>query len=227
MTVDSLAVVPPALPFSLPGVYAPQWDTGLLARALCREGVGPATEVLDLGTGSGALAVQAARLGARVTAVDISRRAVLAARVNALLAGQRVRVRRGDLADAVPGRSYDLVISNPPYVPSPSARPPRRGRARAWDAGRDGRAFVDRICAAAPTVLRPGGVLLIVHSGLCDSRATLQRLAQAGLRASINDRAVVPYGPVLRSRRPWLVREGLVDGAENGEELVVIRAEQD
>ncbi|MEU6378923.1 HemK2/MTQ2 family protein methyltransferase [Streptomyces sp. NPDC046909] len=226
MTADSWAPAPPALPLVLPGVYAPQWDTGLLAQALEREGVGATTDVLDLGTGSGALAVQAARLGARVTAVDISRLAVLAARVNALLAGQRVRVRRGDLADAVPGRSYDLVVSNPPYVPSPRSGLPRRGRARAWEAGRDGRAFVDRICAAAPTVLRPGGVLLIVHSGLCGSRITLQRLAHAGLRASITDRAVVPYGPVLRSRRPWLVREGLVERAENREELVVIRAEQ-
>lgn len=225
MTADTLALAPPSLPWTPPGVYTPQWDTGLLARALCRETVGSTTEVLDLGTGSGALAVQAARLGARVTAVDISRLAVLTARVNTLLAGRRVRVRRGDLADAVPGRSYDLVVSNPPYVPSPAVGLPRRGRARAWEAGGDGRAFVDRICAAAPTMLRPGGVLLIVHSGLCDSGATLRHLADGGLRASITERALVPYGPVLRSRRRWLLREGLADGDENREELVVIRAE--
>ncbi|QWA26077.1 methyltransferase [Streptomyces sp. JCM17656] len=197
----------------------------MLARALGREDVGSATEVLDLGTGSGALAIQAARLGARVTAVDISRLAVLTARINALLARRRVRVRRGDLADAVPGRSYDLVVSNPPYVPSPAARLPLRGRSRAWEAGRDGRALVDRICTAAPSVLRPGGVLLIVHSGLCDSRTTLQRLSDAGLRACVTERATVPYGPVLRSRQRWLVQEGLADHAETREELVVIRAE--
>ncbi|MGW5473089.1 HemK2/MTQ2 family protein methyltransferase [Streptomyces chartreusis] len=225
MTADTVALAPPDLPWTPPGVYTPQWDTGLLARALGREDVGSATEVLDLGTGSGALAIQAARLGARVTAVDISRLAVLTARINALLARRRVHVRRGDLADAVPGCSYDLVVSNPPYVPSPAARLPLRGRARAWEAGRDGRAFVDRICTTAPTVLRPGGILLIVHSGLCDSRTTLQHLSNAGLRASVTERAMVPYGPVLRSRRRWLVREGLADLAENREELVVIRAE--
>ncbi|MEU6064948.1 MULTISPECIES: HemK2/MTQ2 family protein methyltransferase [Streptomyces] len=209
----------------LPGVYAPQGDTGLLTRAVCREEIGPGTEVLDLGTGTGAVAVLAARLGGRVTAVDISWLAVLTARVNALLAGQRIRVRRGDLTDAVVGRSYDLVVSNPPYVPSPGPRLPRRGQARAWDAGRDGRVFVDRICDAAPAALRPGGVLLIVHSGLCGIRATLRRLGRAGLRVSIADRALVPYGPVLRSRRPWLVRQGLVHEGESREELVVIRAE--
>ncbi|KAB1148681.1 methyltransferase [Streptomyces luteolifulvus] len=224
MTADTLAPAPPPLPLTPPGVYAPQWDTGLLARALYREDISSATEVLDLGTGSGALAVQAARLGARVTAVDISWPAVLTARVNALLARQRVRVLRGDLMEAVSGRSYDLVVCNPPYVPSPSARLPRRGRARSWDAGRDGRAFLDRICAAAPALVRPAGALLIVHSGLCGIRATLERLRDAGLRAAVTDRSLVPYGPVLRSRQRWLVREGLVQGDEDREELVVIRA---
>ena len=226
MTAETLVPAPPALLLTPPGVYAPQWDTGLLTRALYQEDISPSTDVLDLGTGSGAVALQAARLGARVTAVDVSWLAVLTARVNALLAGHRIRVRHGDLTTAVPGRSYDLVVSNPPYVPAPAAGLPRRGRARAWDAGRDGRVFVDRICDTAPTVLHPHGVLLIVHSGLCGTRATLRRLADAGLRAEVVDRALVPYGPVLRSRRSWLMRVGLAEEGESQEELVVIRAEQ-
>ncbi|NUP14717.1 MAG: methyltransferase [Streptomyces sp.] len=226
MVAETLMPAPPALLLTPPGVYAPQWDTGLLTRALCREDVDSATDVLDLGTGSGAVAVEAARLGARVTAVDISRLAVFTARVNALLARQRVRVRRGDLTRAVRGESYDLVVSNPPYVPSPAARLPHRGPARAWEAGGDGRAFVDRICEAAPGVLRPGGVLLIVHSGLCGPGDTVRRLTERGMRASITDRAMVPYGPVLRSRRSWLVRQGLAGAEDSREELVVVRAER-
>ncbi|MFF7450144.1 MULTISPECIES: HemK2/MTQ2 family protein methyltransferase [unclassified Streptomyces] len=224
MVAETLMPAPPARLLTPPGVYAPQWDTGLLMQALGREDLDDATEVLDLGTGSGAVAVHAARLGARVTAVDVSRLAVVTARVNALLAGRRVRVLRGDLTTAVAGRSYDLVVSNPPYVPSPVDRLPRRGAARAWDAGADGRVFVDRICAAAPTMLRPGGVLLIVHSGLCGTDETLRRLTERGLSASVAERAVVPYGPVLRSRRSWLVRQGLVDADDDREELVVVRA---
>jgi release factor glutamine methyltransferase len=225
MTAETL--VPPATPlWSPPGVYAPQWDTGLLTRALRREVIHSATDVLDLGTGSGALALQAARLGARVTAVDISWRAVLTARANAMLAGLRIRVRHGDLTTAVPGRSYDLVVSNPPYVPTPLRRVPPRRSARTWEAGWDGREFVDRICDTAPTVLRPRGVLLVVHSGLCGTDATLRRLTAGGLRASVADRALVPYGPVLRSRRPWLIRQGLTQEDDNLEELVVVRAER-
>ncbi|MFM9368458.1 HemK2/MTQ2 family protein methyltransferase [Streptomyces sp. Da 82-17] len=211
-----------------PGVYVPQYDSGLLARALAAEDVTAATDVLDLGTGNGCLALCAARRGARVTAVDISRRAVLVTRVNAALAGLRLTVCRGDLTDAVPGRTYDLVVSNPPYVPSP-AGPPQRGAARAWEAGPDGRAVVDRICDAAPRVLRPGGVLLMVHSALTGPDATLARLAASGLDTTVVRRARVPFGPVLRSRRGWLGEQGLVNPdvhqpPDEQEELVVFRA---
>ncbi|MGW2181629.1 HemK2/MTQ2 family protein methyltransferase [Streptomyces sp. NPDC001732] len=211
---------------TLPGVYAPQSDTGLLMTALEREGVRPGTDVLDLGTGSGALALRAAQLGGRVTAVDIVRRAVVTARLNALLHHRRITVRRGDLTSAVGGRSYDLVLCNPPYVPSPRAGVPARGASRAWDAGPDGRAVVDRVCDKTPTMLRRGGVLLMVHSGLCDPDATVRRLSRAGLETSVSARTRIPPGPVLRSRMRWLRARELMTADDGYEELVVIRAEQ-
>ncbi|SHI13338.1 HemK2/MTQ2 family protein methyltransferase [Streptomyces sp. 3214.6] len=222
MTADSLAAAPRLRCWVPRGVYPPQADTRLLERALRRERITGETDVLDLGTGSGLLAVEAARLGGRVTAVDISWRAIAAAWLNALLNRQSLRVRHGDLATAVPGRRFDLVTANPPYVPAPGAAAPR-GPARAWDAGRDGRLLIDRICDTAPTVLRPTGTLLIVHSHLCGIDATLARLEKAGLRAEVVDRARLPFGRVLRSRLAWLREQGLTaDGTT--EELVVIRA---
>ncbi|AWL42476.1 MULTISPECIES: HemK2/MTQ2 family protein methyltransferase [Streptomyces] len=216
----------PARLVTLPGVYAPQHDTHLLREAVDREDIGPGTEVLDLGTGSGALALHAAQRGARVTAVDVARRAVMTARLNALILRRRITVQRSDLLSALPGRSYDLVICNPPYVPSPFGGLPGHGAARAWDAGYDGRAVLDRVCDAAPAALRPGGRLLMVHSGLCDGEATLRRLSGAGLLAEVTGRAQVPLGPVLRSRLRWLREQGLVNGRATTEELVVIRAER-
>ena len=123
-----------------PGVYAPRSDTALLA-----EHLPPAERVLELCTGTGALALTAAARGARrVVAVDRSARAVLAARLNARLNGLDVEVRSGDLFGALrPGERFDLILANPPYLPAPGvARPDHR-----WDAGTDGRAVLDRILA--------------------------------------------------------------------------------
>ncbi|MFJ4674599.1 HemK2/MTQ2 family protein methyltransferase [Kitasatospora sp. NPDC088783] len=212
--------------WTLPGVYAPQADTFLLARALTAEKVSAGTDVLDLCTGSGALAVLAARMGARVCATDISWRAVLTTRLNAARARKRVRVLHGDLSVHGPGRTFDTVVANPPYVPSPAALPPRAGPARAWDAGRDGRHLVDRICARAPSLLKPHGVLLMVHSGLCGADATVRKLTDAGLSCSVTERARVPFGPVLTGRLPWLRAQGLIAPDEDREELVVVRAER-
>lgn len=211
------------------GVYPPQADTGLLADALRREDVAPGGRVLDLGTGTGVLAVEAAREGAaHVTAVDISARAVTAARVNALLRGLGVvDVVRGDLTRPVRDRRFDLILGNLPYVPSaaPAERLPSGARGVAWDAGHDGRALIDRVCRDAPPLLVPGGVLLVVHSAMCGVGLTLRRLAAAGVRARVTARRRVPFGPVLRSRADWLESRGLIRPGEREEELVVIRAQ--
>ncbi|MEU1295223.1 HemK2/MTQ2 family protein methyltransferase [Streptomyces sp. NPDC005840] len=206
-----------------PGVYAPQLDTRLLLGALRQEHLVGGAELLDVGTGTGALALSAARRGARVTALDVSHRAVLTARLNARRSRLRVRVLHGDMA-SLADLTWDLVVSNPPYVPSPRARVPARGPSRAWDAGPDGRAVLDTVCDGAADALRPGGVLLLVHSALCGTDATLRKLEGSGLRAAVHRRAVAPYGPVLRSRLPWLRENGLVTDEQPGEELVVIRA---
>jgi release factor glutamine methyltransferase len=218
----------------LPGVYRPQADTALLAAAL-RDEVVPGSDVLDVGTGSGALALYAARLGGRVEAVDVSWRALAAARVNALRAGRRIEVHRRDIrrAGRAGGRAYDLVLSNPPYVPAPPGGPGTAHRAaRAWDAGPDGRQVLDPLCTAAAELLRHRGVLLMVHSGLCGPQHTVDLLGGLGLQAEVRARARVPLGPVLRSRLPWLRARGLLPPSggphdrNDTEELVVIRAER-
>ncbi|MGW0754493.1 HemK2/MTQ2 family protein methyltransferase [Streptomyces sp. NPDC002587] len=217
-------VLPPDL-IALPGVYRPQADTRLLAGALDREDLGPRTDVLEIGTGTGVLALRAAGRGARVTAVDVSWPAVVTTRLNALRHRLPVRVLHGDFAARSAGRRYDVVITNPPYVPAPGKRLPPGGPERAWDAGPDGRAVIDRICASAPALLSPGGVLLMVHSAMCGTETTADRLTRAGLAAEVATTASVPWGPVLRSRRGWLERQGLAAEAEEWEELVVIRAQ--
>lgn len=141
----------------IPGTYPPQGDTALLARAVRDSGLAAGQRVLDVCTGTGALAITAAATGAAtVTAVDLSARSVLTARLNVALNLAHVRVRRGDLFAPVAGQRFDLVTANPPYVPARTPGLPRHGAARSWDAGPDGRALLDRIAAEVGDVLAPG-----------------------------------------------------------------------
>lgn len=214
----------PARVLTLPGVYGPADDTRLLAAVIEAEDLRDA-RVLDLCTGSGFLAVTAARAGAReVVAVDVSRRAALTARTNLLLHRGRGAVRRGDLLAAADDGLYDVIVSNPPYVPAEGDDLPTRGRARAWDGGRDGRAVVDRICAEAPARLRPGGRLLLVHSHVTDVDESVRRLEAEGLRAEVAVRREIPFGPVMRRREHLLRDAGLHADARRVEEIVVVRA---
>jgi release factor glutamine methyltransferase len=208
-----------------PGVFRPISDTWLLADVLDREPLGPGARVLDLCSGSGALAIRAALGGPRdVTAVDVSRRAVLAIRANALLNRVRVRARRGDLFAAVAGERFDAIVSNPPYVPSPTDDLPARGLARAWDAGRDGRALLDRICEHAGAHLRPGGRLLLVHSSLLGVEPTVEALRAAGLSVDVPARERGPLGPLMNGRRAHLEEAGLLEPGQDEEEVLVFRA---
>jgi release factor glutamine methyltransferase len=207
-----------------PGVYRPQGDTDLLARAQADAGIPPGGTVLDIGCGTGALSVHAARLAPRaMTAVDVSRRAVWATRVNTAVRGLDVRVLRGDALDV--DESFDVVLANPPYVPG-IAGLPSRGRRRAWDADIDGRAVLDRLCAAAPRLLAPGGVLLLVQSALSDVDATVHALRSGGLKAAVVARAVEPFGPVMRARAKLLRARGLLTAGQRTEELAVIRGDR-
>jgi release factor glutamine methyltransferase len=209
---------------TLPGVFQPRSDTWLLAEVLRAEPLPAGAAVLDLGTGSGALAVTAALRGARATAVDVSRRALMTAKLNARRHGVALRARRGDLFAAVGTASFDAIVSNPPYVPSPGGDLPRRGRRRAWEAGLGGREVLDRICARAAAHLRPGGVVLLVQSSVVGVEATLALLESAGLRADIATRRVGPLGPLMRDRAEMLAQRGLLRPGQREEELVVIRA---
>lgn len=209
----------------MPGVFHPHSDSWMLVDRLRHEDLHERSSVLDLCAGSGVLAIAAARRApSGVVAVDRSPRAVLAVRINAMLNGVAVRALRGNLFDPVRGEGFDLIVSNPPYLPGPVDQLPEHGRARAWEAGSDGRAFIDRICAQAPAHLKPGGALLLVHSSVCGEAQTLTALAQNGLEAAVVRRQRGPLGRRLRSRADWLRERGLLT-PDGGEEMLVIKAQ--
>lgn len=209
--------------FAPPGVFRPHSDSLMLAELVAKT-VAPGARVLDLCTGSGAIAIAAAGAGAEATAVDVSRRAVLAARLNAIGNGVRVRALRGDLFEPVAGERFDAIASNPPYLPGARDELPRRGPSRAWEGGADGRLILDRIISGVAEHLRPGGVAMVVHSSVCGIEESLERFAAAGLEATVAERRTGRLGPLLADRVQLLERRGLVPAGSREEELVVISA---
>ena len=217
----------PATPLRLhilPGVFRPRSDAELAARVLARHRLVVGADVLDLFTGSGVLAISAARLGARsVTAVDLSRRAQLSTRWNARRNGVTLQALRGDLFAPVNGRRFDVIVANPPYLPGGDELP-RRGAARAWEGGPEGRTLVDRLIDGAPRHLRDAGVLVIVQSSLTGEELTMQRLAEHGLGPEVLTRHRGPLGPLARARADRLRAIGALEADDDREEVLVIGA---
>lgn len=149
-----------------PAVLIPRPETELLVEAVLESGADSAG-VLDVGTGSGCIAVTLAceRPSWAIRAVDISEPALRVAENNARRLGARVEFRRGDLTEPFAGESFDVVVSNPPYVRNEDrktlSREVRREPELALFAGEDGLDVYRRLIPAAARVLRRGGLLAL------------------------------------------------------------------
>jgi release factor glutamine methyltransferase len=185
-----------------PSVLIPRPETETLVECALRK-LAPQqpSRVLDLGTGTGAIALAIAhgRPHARVVAVDLSEAALAVARENARrLALTTIEFVHGDWFDAVPaGDRYDLIASNPPYV---AAGDPHLGEgdvrfepAAALVAGSDGLDALRTIIAAAGSHLAPGGWLVVEHGH--DQATAVRDLLEGAGFASLErhrDRSGIP-----------------------------------
>jgi len=212
------------------GVYVPQQDSYLLIDTMEDSGLAGGRRVLDLCTGSGVVAIAAAEMGAgSVTAFDICPRAVRCSRANARAAGVDVEFRHGPWTGALACEPFDLIVSNPPYVPCPLRSgpiPAAGGPEWSWNGGVDGRIVLDPLCRSAATMLRSGGSMLLVQSALADVGRSLKILRDSGLDADIVTSQWIPFGPVLSARAGWLERTGRTPRGCREEELLVIRADK-
>lgn len=168
-------------------VLIPRPETELLCeQALLWLKNRPSPSVLDLCTGSGALAVTIAALcpGAAVTAADLSENALEVARENARQNAAAVRFVRGDLFAPIGRERFDLIVSNPPYIETADCETLQEEVLRepriALDGGEDGLLFYRRIAAEATEHLLPGGRLLM-EIGSAQGEAVCRLLTDAGL----------------------------------------------
>jgi release factor glutamine methyltransferase len=145
---------------------------------------GARRRVLDLGTGSGAIALAIARHGPRahVVATDASAAALDVARANAQRLALALDLRHGDWFAPVAGERFELIVSNPPYIAADDPHLPALAHEprQALVSGADGLDDIRRIVRAAPAHLTPGGWLLLEH-GWQQAAAVRHLLTAAGL----------------------------------------------
>lgn len=162
----------------------PRPDTEVLVEeALARISEGGTPRVLDIGTGTGAvaLAIKSERPGARVVATDIDADALALAGENASNLGLDVELVQSDLFEALGDATFDAIVSNPPYVADTAEVDPevRLEPAHALFAGPDGLSVIKRLVAQSLIHLHEGGWLLVEH-GFDQGEAVRGLLAQAG-----------------------------------------------
>lgn len=153
-----------------PGVLIPRPETELLVDCVLQEvGAGGTARILDLGSGSGCIAITLALElpRAQVTAVDRSAIALAQTRVNAEQLQARLDVVKSDWLAAVQEQVFDVIVSNPPYIAASDAHLSRgdllHEPVEALASGKDGLDAIRQILAGSVSRLAPGGLLLIEH----------------------------------------------------------------
>lgn len=174
-----------------PAVLIPRPETEVLIDLALEKLRGlPAPKVVDLGTGSGIVAISLALEcpQAAIATVDLSKEAISVARNNAGRLGAQVEFHEGDWFAPLAGRRFDLIVSNPPYVAEGDPHLelnglPHEPRVALTDQepGGNGLACIRRIVADAAAHLNPGGWLLFEH-GYDQGEASRNLLAAAGFK---------------------------------------------
>jgi release factor glutamine methyltransferase len=176
-------------------VYEPAEDSFLFAENL---NVKQGQTVLDLGTGSGILAITAAQNAQSVLAADLNPYAIRCAKDNAKLNKvYNVAFLQGDLFKAfTDGVKFDLVLFNAPYLPSEEGEE-ETWIGRSWAGGANGRVVVDRFIEQVSTYLKPAGRVLLMQSTLTGVDETLAAFKTAGLQASVIASQQLPFFEIL------------------------------
>ncbi len=190
-----------------PAVLVPRPETELLVERALALRPGESGSALDLGTGSGAIALSLAseRPGWEVTATDISEDALTLARGNAETLGLgRVRFLRGSWFEPLGGSRFDIIVSNPPYVAAddPAMRDLalRHEPRVALTPGLDAMASLRAIIEAAPEYLERNGWLLLEH-GATQAAQVARELVARGLRHVRSHRDLAGHERVTEAQR--------------------------
>ena len=164
-------------------VYVPAEDSYLLAENLEVEN---GKSVLEIGTGSGIVAVYASKLTDKVTATDINFDAIQLAESNFKANNiDNVELLFGNLFEPVKDRKFDVILFNTPYLPTEEGEVLEDNLNYAFDGGLNGRKVIDLFLNEVKNHLNDGGIVQLIQSSLSDNDETLNKLDELGFISEI------------------------------------------
>ena len=177
-------------------VYEPAEDSFLFAENLDVE---KGADVLDVGTGSGLLAIVAAEKAVSVVAVDFNPYAIRCAKKNSVLNSLRSKmafVQAGLLTAFNEYAKFDLILFNAPYLPSAEFEDDF-WMVRSWAGGVNGRQVIDQFITEAPPHLKTNGRILLMQSTLANVEETIQKFKEQHMKARIKAERKLPFFETL------------------------------
>ena len=169
--------------YTHPEVYEPAEDTFLFAENL---DIQRRDEVLEIGTGTGLIAVYAAQRTKKVVATDINEHAIKCASKNTITnKTYNLELRHGNMFDPVEEEKFDLVLFNAPYLPTEEDEKLDSELNAAFDGGLEGREIIDQFIEQVKDYLNEEGRVQLVQSSLSDNEKTLSKLEKLGFNAEI------------------------------------------
>ena len=166
-------------------VYEPSEDTFLLIDSLEYLNIKPRDNILEIGTGTGIIALHAAKHASHVTATDINPYALECAKKNAELNNiKNIQFIKSNLFANISKR-YDIIIFNPPYLPQTKSETSDDIIDCAWNGGKDGRETTDKFLDQTSLYLKETGQILILDSSKSKYKKTFDTLEKKGFTVKI------------------------------------------
>jgi S-methylmethionine-dependent homocysteine/selenocysteine methylase/SAM-dependent methyltransferase len=188
-----------------PGVFVPTQGSFLVWKHLFEAAVGAGARCVDIGCGTGVLAIQLALNGAQsVHAIDIDRRAVANTLANAFRNGVADRFTGAvvDLYPWVPDEAYDVVVASLWQMPTdPFERPTSHRPLDFW-----GRNLIDHLIGLLPRLLREGGLAYVMQLSILGQQRTQTLLEQHGMTARVVEFSPFPFTPLFSQRKSQIER---------------------
>ena len=164
-------------------VYMPAEDSYMLADNLK---IKPGDSVLEIGTGTGIVAMYASKITDKITVTDINFDAVQLAEENFKANNiENIEILFGNLFEPVKDRKFDVILFNTPYLPTDNEDVIEDSLNYAFDGGLNGRKVIDLFLDEVKNHLNPKGIVQLIQSSLSDNEKTLDRLDEMGFIAEI------------------------------------------